>query len=84
MLYYWTGYCSSLVADPRRKKALSRKMMEEQSFEKIKVASDLNRSNLSGILYFGNEEYYNVIPEANIISDGEKYEYNRENKKRKA
>ena len=58
--------------------------MEEQSFEKIKVASDLNRSNLSGILYFGNEEYYNVISEANIISDGEKYEYNRENKKRKA
>ena len=92
LLYYWTGYCSSLVADPRRKKALSRKMMEEQSFEKIKVASDLNRSNLSGILYFGNEEYYdessflaaNVISEANIISDGEKYEYNRENKKRKA
>ena len=67
-------------------------MMEAQSFEKIKVASDLNRSNLSGILYFGNEEYYDessflaasVISEANIISDGEKYEYNRENKKRKA
>ena len=60
--------------------------MEEQSFEKIKVASDLNRSNLSGILYFGNEEYYDESSflAANIISDGEEYDYNRENKKRKA
>ena len=34
-------------------------MMEEQSFEKRKVASDLNISNLSGISTFDNEAYDN-------------------------
>ena len=33
--------------------------MEEQSFEKRKVPSDLNISNLSGISTFDNEAYDN-------------------------
>ena len=58
-------------------------MMEEQSFEKRKVASDLTMSNLSGVLSFDNEAYDNELSfvAANAISDGEEYEYNPENKK---
>ena len=59
--------------------------MEEQSFEKRKVPSDLNISNLSGISTFDNEAYDNessFMP-ANAKSDGEEYECNPENKKGK-
>ena len=57
--------------------------MEERLFEKRKVASDLNISNLSGISYFDNEAYDNEssFVTGSIILDGEEYEYNPENKK---
>ena len=66
------------------KKALSRKK-EEHSFEKRKVASDLNISNLSGISSFDNEanDDESSFVVTNAISDGEEYEYNPENKRRK-
>ena len=60
-------------------------MKEEQSFEKRKIASDLNIFNLSGISSFDNEVYddESTFVPANVISDGEQYEYNPKNKKGK-
>ena len=57
-------------------------MIEHHWFEKRKVASELNISNLSGTSSFDNETYDNestFVP-ANAIS---KYEYNLKNKEGK-
>ena len=57
-------------------------MIEHHWFEKRKVASELNISNLSGTSSFDNETYDNestFVP-ANAISE---YEYNLKNKEGK-